>query len=187
MKELRFLWPLALTASMMGARIWELRRKFSAEPGRIVAPASFRNLVSVGTGSVMLCVAEYLLRGAPPRFPWISAIGAVVGALTFVLRGLSRRALDRMWSVHVEIRERHLLVREGPYALMRHPIYAAAILEVLATAMLLNSWIAGAVGLLATISVLAGRIRAEEAAMEGKFGEEWRQYRRRVGAFWPKP
>ena len=172
---------------MMGARIWELRRKFSAEPGRIVAPASFRHLVSVGTGSVMLCVADYLVRGIPPRFPWVSAIGALLGASTFVLRSLSRRALDRMWSVHVEIRERHVLVQDGPYRLMRHPIYAAAVLEVLATAMLLNSWIGGSVGLLATIATLAGRVRAEEAAMEAKFRDEWRHYRRRVGAFWPKP
>jgi protein-S-isoprenylcysteine O-methyltransferase Ste14 len=187
MKELAFLWPIILTAIMLSARIWELRRKFAADPGKILAPTSFRNMVSVGTGSVLLCVAEYILRGSPPRLLWVSGAGALLGASTFVLRGFSRKALSRMWSVHVEIRERHTLVQTGPYARIRHPIYLGTVLEVIAAALLLNAWLAGALGLVATGLVLRRRIRVEERAMEEKFGDEWRRYCLRAGLLWPWP
>jgi len=172
---------------MLGARIWELCRRFGADPGTVIAPKSFRHMVTVGTGSVLLCAAEYILRGSPPRLPWVSAAGALLGAFTFVIRGLSRRALRRMWSVHVEIRENHTLVQSGPYARIRHPIYLGTILEVAAAALLFNAWISGTIGLVATALVLRHRILIEERAMEEKFGDEWRKYCLRAGLLWPRP
>jgi protein-S-isoprenylcysteine O-methyltransferase Ste14 len=187
MKDIRFLWPILTTATMLGARIWELRHRFDAEPGKIIETASFKRLVAVGTGSVLLCVAQYLLRDSPPPLPWVSAAGALLGVFTFVLRGLSRKALNRMWSVHVEIRENHTLVQTGPYMRIRHPIYLGTLLEVAAATLLLNAWSAGVVGLVATAFVLRQRIRIEERAMEDKFGEAWRNYRLRAGLLWPRP
>jgi protein-S-isoprenylcysteine O-methyltransferase Ste14 len=186
MSALAYGWPVAFTLALLGVRSWELRRKFEAVPGRILAPNSFRELVSVGTGSVILCVCEYLWRGQPPRSLALSLLGAALGAATFVLRGQARKALADMWSVHVEIREAHTLVQTGPYARIRHPIYLGAVLEVTATALVLNAWIAGPVCVAATVFVLLRRIRAEEVAMEEKFGDAWRVYCRKAGPLWPK-
>jgi protein-S-isoprenylcysteine O-methyltransferase Ste14 len=187
MKDIRFLWPILITAIMLGARFWELRHKFEAEPGKIVEWQSFTLLVSVATASVLLCVAEYLLRGSPPPHPWVSAAGVLLGVFTFVLRGLSRRALNMMWSVHVEIREHHTLVQTGPYKRIRHPIYLGTALEVTAAALLLNARVSGILGLFATAFALRRRIRIEERAMEEKFGDAWRRYCERAGPLWPWP
>jgi protein-S-isoprenylcysteine O-methyltransferase Ste14 len=186
MTDLRFLWPILLTATMLGARIWELRRKFEVEPGKVVETRSFKLLVAFGVASVLLCSGYYLVRGEPPRYPWLSAAGALLGVYTFVLRGQARKALDRMFSLHVDIREHHTLVQTGPYRRIRHPIYLGTILEVIAAAFLLNAWIPGIIGLVVMTIVLRRRIRIEEQAMEEKFGEAWRQYRLRTGLLWPR-
>jgi len=187
MKELRFLWPIALTATMLGARIWELCHRFEAEPGKVIETKSIKLLVATGVSSVMLCVAEYVLRGTPPPYLWASVAGALLGVFTFVLRGWSRKALGRMWSLHTEIRVHHSLVETGPYTRVRHPIYLATLLEVTAAALLLNAWISGILGLFATAAALRRRIRTEERAMEEKFGDEWRKYCLRAGLLWPWP
>ncbi|HEY1763348.1 MAG TPA: isoprenylcysteine carboxylmethyltransferase family protein [Opitutaceae bacterium] len=186
MTDLDFLWPILLITSMLLARIWELRRRFDVQPGTIVETATFKQLLYVGLASVLLCVGFYLWRGRPPAHLWVSIAGVALGATAFLLRASSRKALGRMWSVHVEIRDRHVLVETGPFARIRHPIYLAAILEVMAAAVVLGTWICGAVALAAIAIVVAARIRVEESAMAAKFGDAWHQYRLRTGLLWPK-
>src|SRR5579871_5701347 len=113
MTDLVFLWPILLTALMLLARTWELQHKFRAQPGKVVERTSFKLLVAVGMATVVACAVDYARRGVPPVHPWVSAAGAAVGLCTFVLRARSRRALDLMWSVQVEIREDHTLVQSG--------------------------------------------------------------------------
>jgi protein-S-isoprenylcysteine O-methyltransferase Ste14 len=187
MTDPRFLWPILLATAMLLARIWELHHKFRAQPGKVVERHSFWLLVAVGMSTVVLCAFDYLRRAAPPAHPWVSAAGGLVGLSTFVLRIRSRRALALMWSVQVEIRENHTLVQTGPYARIRHPIYLATLLEVVAAALVFNAWVPGLVGLAAMGIVLGHRIAVEERAMEDKFGEAWRHYRLRTGSLWPWP
>jgi protein-S-isoprenylcysteine O-methyltransferase Ste14 len=186
MITLQFAWPIAFAALLLGIRIWELRRKFIAVPGKVVAPGTFREMVGAGTGSVILCILEYAVRGTPPQFLSLSICGALIGLGTFLLRGSARKALAEMWSVHVEIRDKHTLVQTGPYSRIRHPIYLGTILEVIGAALLLNAWIFGTIGIFCTALVLHRRIRAEEIAMEEKFGDAWRTYRLRAGPLWPR-
>ncbi len=187
MIDLGFLWPILLAAAMLLARTWELQHRFRSQPGKIVETRSFKLLVVVGMTSVLLCAIEYVARGTPPPHALLSAAGVLVGGCTFALRAASRRALDLMWSMQVEIREQHTLVRTGPYARIRHPIYLATLLEVVAAALLFNAWLPGAVGLVAMALVLSHRIRIEERAMAQKFGGAWREYRLRTGLLWPRP
>ena len=135
---------------------------------------------------MLLCALDYARRGAPPRHLWLSVAGVAIGVGTFILRSQSRRALALMWSVQVEIRENHILVQTDPYARIRHPIYLATMMEVVAAMLLFNAWIPGLAGLVALAAVLAGRIRIEERAMEEKFGEAWREHRLRTGLLWPR-
>lgn len=91
-----------------------------------------------------------------------------------------------MWSVHVEIRDRHVLVETGPFARIRHPIYLAAVLEVIATAMVLGTLVCGVIACAVVAFFVGMRIRVEESAMASKFGEAWTRYRLRTGPLWPK-
>ena len=186
MTELVFLWPVLLVILMLLARVWELRRRFAADRGAIVETATFKKLLFGGVASVLLCAGYYLWRGRPPAYPWVSVAGVAVGLASFLLRSSSRKALGRMWSVHVEIRDKHVLVDSGPFSRIRHPIYLAAIMEVLATAMVLGTLVCGAIALAVVALFVAMRIRVEESAMATKFGDAWQQYRLRTGLLWPK-
>lgn len=73
-----------------------------------------------------------------------SLIGAVLGIILTAL-GLgiaiaARWALAGNWSAAVEFKERHALVRGGPYRYVRHPIYSGLLVALLGSAVGLDHW-----------------------------------------------
>ena len=111
--------------------------------------------------------------------------GVAVATLGLVLRIASMAQLGPRFSPLVAMQREHALETRGLYARIRHPGYAGAGLAALGAVMAFGS----ALGLapLALFGVLiAGRVRREEALMEARFGEEWRDYRVRTGALVPR-
>ncbi|MEM9259489.1 MAG: protein-S-isoprenylcysteine O-methyltransferase [Bacteroidota bacterium] len=84
--------------------------------------------------------------------------------------------LGRNWSVSLEIREGHNIVNSGVYKLIRHPMYLAIFLLVIAQALLLNNYIAGPAGLLFFGLLYLLRVGREEKMMIQQFGEEYVAY-----------
>ncbi len=78
------------------------------------------------------------------------------------------------------------LVTWGPYALMRNPLYFGNGLIGLGWGLMAGPWAAGA--FLAGFVLLYGLviIPHEESFLLQRFGEEYRAYRARVGAFFPR-
>ena len=78
------------------------------------------------------------------------------------------------------------LVTWGPYALMRNPLYFGNGLIGLGWGLMAGLWATGA--FLAGFVLLYGLviIPHEESFLLQKFGEEYRTYRTRVGAFFPR-
>mgnify|MGYP001627603263 CR=1 FL=1 len=77
------------------------------------------------------------------------------------------------------------LVTTGPYRWVRHPMYSATLILVVAVSLLTANLIVmgGGVGM---FSLLAARSRAEEEQLRKKFGEAYRRYQERTGRFFPK-
>jgi protein-S-isoprenylcysteine O-methyltransferase Ste14 len=117
---------------------------------------------------------------------WVSALGLVLVVLAGVLRLRAIRALGRFWSLHVEVRERHEFIREGPYQFVRHPAYSAFVVEHVAVPLIGNAWWSLAAALLLYVPVVLLRLQREEAALVGKFGDAYRAYQQDVGALIPK-
>lgn len=100
--------------------------------------------------------------------------------------GLSAvRTLGRQWSYTARLVENHNLVTEGPYRIVRHPIYTGMLGKLLATNFAFGHWIglpvAGTVYLIGTVI----RVRSEEKLLRGAFGQEFEEYARHVPAFIP--
>jgi protein-S-isoprenylcysteine O-methyltransferase Ste14 len=69
--------------------------------------------------------------------PDTAAVGWIGAALTvagIAFATWARFHIGRNWSGFVTVKEGHTLVRTGPYALVRHPIYTGLLLAVLSTA-----------------------------------------------------
>ena len=97
----------------------------------------------------------------------------------------SHYVIGRYWSIKVQIKPAHRLVADGPYRLVRHPLYTALFLGYLGTLLALQSWTLLAGFPLFVTSYLLF-VKEEEKVMELGFGQAYRAYRRQTGMFLPK-
>ena len=95
------------------------------------------------------------------------------------------RTLGKQWSLAARVVEGHKLVTQGPYNVVRNPIYTGMFGMLLATGLAVSHWL----GLLAAIVVFAIgtmiRVRSEEKLLREMFGPEFEEYEHRVPAVIP--
>lgn len=125
--------------------------------------------------------AVYALTGYPSSLdrPFIPAIAWFGLATVCAALWLFRRShvdLGRNWSISLEVREQHALVKAGVYRLIRHPMYSSFFLLAIAQMLLLSNWLAGASGLLGVGILYAFRVRQEERMMFEYFGNDYLDY-----------
>lgn len=114
-----------------------------------------------------------------------TGLGLLAALLALVLFRLTHKALGKMWSVSLDIRDKHKLVTSGIYRRVRHPMYTAFWTMALAQALLLPNWIAGLSGLVGFGTLFFLRVGPEEAMMEETFGEDYRDYKARTARIIP--
>jgi protein-S-isoprenylcysteine O-methyltransferase Ste14 len=82
-------------------------------------------------------------------------------------------------------REQHHLVTSGPYRWVRHPLYTVGTCMFIAFGLMADNWFIASLGMLAFIG-MAIRTQKEEANLIEKFGNEYREYMKHTGRFFPK-
>lgn len=118
---------------------------------------------------------------APSSIPSFVRAGAIMWLFGAVLGFWPIWYLRRSFSIEPAARE---LTTEGPYRLVRHPIYTTQILVYLGT-FLLHATPAFALMLGAWFVVLHARVRYEEEVLLAEY-PEYQRYQSRVGPFWPR-
>jgi len=108
------------------------------------------------------------------------AAGAAVFAAGTVVRWCAILTLGRFFTVNVAIAADHRLVDAGPYRLLRHPSYTGALLALLGLGLCLDNWASLALLMASASVVFLRRMRIEENALLGTFGERYRDYMRRT-------
>lgn len=97
----------------------------------------------------------------------------------------ARIHLGRYWSDKVVIQAEHRLVRSGPYARMRHPIYSGVLLAIVGTAL-----VVGEVRALLALVVMSInytiKAKREDKILALRFGKEFRDYRAHSGLLIPR-
>jgi protein-S-isoprenylcysteine O-methyltransferase Ste14 len=115
---------------------------------------------------------------------WIRLPGLVllIAATAFTI--WARFSLGTMWSANVVAKEGHELRTDGPYGIVRHPIYAGILGMLLGSAMLdgFGVWTLALIGGGALVLL---KVRAEEGLMSDVFPSDYERYRRRVPALIP--
>jgi protein-S-isoprenylcysteine O-methyltransferase Ste14 len=91
----------------------------------------------------------------------------------------ARACLGSNWSATATQKHNHELVRRGPYALVRHPIYAGFLLAMLGTALALGE-MRGLVALALAFVGWFTKARTEERLLSEAFGGAYARYRREV-------
>ncbi|RPF38395.1 isoprenylcysteine carboxylmethyltransferase family protein [Streptomyces sp. TLI_185] len=120
--------------------------------------------------------------------PELALLGGLLAVASTALLLWARWVLGTMWASVPMVQEHHELRTDGPYRLVRHPIYTG-LLGLITGSMLacgFGVWIA----LMAVaIPWLLRRVRIEDGLMAGQFGPSYDTYRARVPALipWTRP
>lgn len=120
-----------------------------------------------------------------PKDTRIIWLGIAITWLGVIVAVWARYSIGEYWSARVTLKEGHQLIRSGPYAFVRHPIYTGMFLAALGTALVIGEWR----GILALLLLLAAHSRKalrEESLMTREFGEEYTNYRRSTGFLFPR-
>ena len=115
----------------------------------------------------------------------LAALALAIAAASVFLVIWAARRLGKQWALAARIVENHALIQEGPYRLVRNPIYLGMFGMLLATGLVTTQWI-----LLLIAGVLFGagtyiRIRIEERLLREAFGTRFEEYARTVPALIP--
>ena len=117
---------------------------------------------------------------------WLRWVGVGVLAAGLATFWWTHRTLGRNWSGVLEIYENHTLVRDGPYRLVRHPMYTAFLVCGIGILLTSSNAILGPANLLAVTVMLVVRIPAEERMLIEHFEDEYRKRMRTTGRLLPR-
>jgi protein-S-isoprenylcysteine O-methyltransferase Ste14 len=122
-----------------------------------------------------------------PLVPWsesLFVVGAVMVAAGLSFAAWARVHLGKYWSGHVTLKPGHRLIRSGPYAIVRHPIYTGLLLAFIGTAVVIDE-VRGVVAVILILEAHIRKLRLEERWLTGEFGSEYDLYKREVKALIP--
>jgi len=121
---------------------------------------------------------------------WVRWTGLALGLLSITLNAWSHKTLSQKLGEDFDPVLRLLkvpaLVKEGPSATMRHPIYLAFLMMQISVLLLTSNWFIGLSGIAIIVAVIAIRIPEEEKMLIAQFGDEYRTYRKKTGALLPR-
>jgi protein-S-isoprenylcysteine O-methyltransferase Ste14 len=119
-----------------------------------------------------------------PRSGLAELCGVLLAALGVGFAVCARKHLGSYWSGNVTIKDKHRLIRTGPYRLVRHPIYTGLLTALIGTAIVVGQWHALVAVAIAVIAMIR-KIRLEERWLGQHMGEEYRRYQAETRALVP--
>jgi len=165
-------------------------RKTGPTEGRKRDTASVKGLVLQFVGLGIVWTARR------PLVHGTTGLAAAVGVASLVITILlvassvwmvreAVRTLGKQWSLTARVVEGHELIIEGPYRIVRHPIYTGLMGMLIATGLALSYWWAIPLGLVAYVVGTMIRIRSEEKLLREMFGARFENFVKRVPALIP--
>jgi protein-S-isoprenylcysteine O-methyltransferase Ste14 len=120
----------------------------------------------------------------PGAVQWLGVLLSVLG-VGFSLWSIV--TLGRHYDLVLEVHDDHELVRRGPYALVRHPVYTGLALHFAGVCLATGNALLILGTLLVSFPAFYLRARAEEALLRERFGAEYEKYAREVPMLVPLP
>lgn len=176
--------------------IWVAFMFFQARAARRAAPTAERapdrlypvNLLATVLGLILMLTTIgdlwiFGIRVVPQEPEWFWT-GFAITLAGLALAVWARRRLGPFWASAIEIKTGHRLIQDGPYRLVRHPIYAGIMLGALGSG-IADGDIGGSTGFAVIAASFIAKLRREERFIAMAFGEEFRAWRKRTWALVP--
>jgi protein-S-isoprenylcysteine O-methyltransferase Ste14 len=130
-------------------------------------------------------VLDFLNHRFIPTDQWIRWVGGSLALAGILFAIWARATIGKNWSAEVQIKQDHQLIRSGPYAHIRHPIYTGILLAVGGTALAVGEYRA-ILGLIVIFLGFARKAKKEEAFLAAQFGPAFDEHKRHTGFFLPR-
>ena len=114
----------------------------------------------------------------------IAYAGFAVGLCGIFFAIWARIMLGGNWSADAVLKKGQTLVKNGPYGIVRHPIYTGITIGIAGSAIAENT-VTGLVAIFFVVLFSYFRIKDEEKLMKEKFGSNYADYAKKVKAFVP--
>lgn len=168
-----------LMAAWVGFEV-RLQLVAGADPG--AAPGADRHSMPALIGGVWVAVlggltlAEWVPWGRIPGWgPVLVVAGGVLMALGLALRWWAVRELGSRFTVRVAATPDQELVGTGPYRFLRHPAYSGALMTVAGCLVCFSDLCSLSLFILPAVAYW-WRVRVEERALRGRFGDRYLEY-----------
>lgn len=120
-----------------------------------------------------------------PATPWVASLGVLLTAAGAAVSLWARWHLGSNWSGVVTLKEGHELIRNGPYRVIRHPIYTGILLALFGTVLAMGE-VRGLLALAIAWLSFYEKARREESFLVHEFGEKFEAHVKQTGMFLPK-
>jgi protein-S-isoprenylcysteine O-methyltransferase Ste14 len=172
------------------ALIFGLRKKPPKRAEQARDPKSLGGLLlqSIGYALAWIAPRPHFLPIVPmPKWTEITVTLAalVLAALSLGLMWRAIIVLGKQWGYVARIIEGHKLITEGPYSLVRNPIYTGMFGVLIATGFAASRWPMFVAAIAFFLCGTWVRIHREENLLRQSFGLEFEVYRSRVPALIP--
>jgi protein-S-isoprenylcysteine O-methyltransferase Ste14 len=192
MDELFYRWTLAIliiaffiirAPSVLRASKTEKVKEAKPVRERVFVFLNFIGMVGIPFLYIMTTWLDYFALTFPD---FLRVLGIVIFVLGFILLIWVHKTLGEHWSMMLKMGKKHLLVTDGPYTRIRHPMYTYFYIMVIATAIVSANLFVGVFGVAAWTLLYLIRVGDEEQMLLEQFGEDYEEYMRRTGRLLPK-
>lgn len=150
-----------------------------------IAGVGFTLALLVGAAAPVLALLDVVepISALDTTAAHVVGLALAVGGIAATFR--AQIAMGTSWRIGVDPEERTELVTDGPFALVRNPIFAAMLPTALGLTLLVPSWVA-ILGLVGLVVALELQVRVvEEPYLLKAHGRAYAAYAARVGRFFP--
>jgi len=119
-----------------------------------------------------------------PVIPILWYVGLVITALGLFFAIWARKHLGSNWNGIPALVKGQKLIRTGPYAIVRHPIYTGLLFGMIGSAITVGQY-RGLIAIVLMAIFCWSRIRTEEKIMKDEFGKQYDTYKKEVKAIIP--
>jgi protein-S-isoprenylcysteine O-methyltransferase Ste14 len=182
------LWNVACAEMFLGWMVWSpaFIRPHRQAADRTEAAKAKSSRWGIALVTFGFCFLWAYVRPAGFHKPaWELAASMVLVPPSVALVWMATRHLGKQWRYQAALRTDHELIRTGPYAWIRHPIYTSMLGMVLATGFCWTWWPLFTAAVIFFVIGTEIRVRAEDRLLAERFGETFAEYRKRVPAYVP--
>ena len=136
---------------------------------------------------IPLVLATILFKGSVEIADGLQLAGVAFALAGALFAAWAMWSLGRSYGVRTDLFAGHRLKTDGPFALVRHPMYLGILVYHVGASLALESPTLLASTALAVLPYTAARIVAEERVLRAGFVDEYERYRARVPTLLPLP